>query len=322
MSVITVWQVPTSWIYAFDDAVSLMDKYNLLMDGVSELYGYPKQYRADFAVQILYLGVDVQNRRSVYGVGYPQTNVNYNPSYPGDGNQNHWMLRSPETDYVCWHELGHAQQNGIFRYLGETEAIVNFLSVYLQHAKLGVDFDEAFRTSRGTSTKWRAYTPDDAAVHWAITPNFRNGREMDRSHTELDEFRYQHRGYGKYADIVRLYGWGTFSGYHENEQLSFNAAKERHGAERVTELGPWSFWRDYEYNLGTGWHSHGHGVMSDTRTLRWSVTAGHDIRPLIHFWGIHPVDPSRLANATSNQRVLPCEKIRCLLQRCKCTLES
>ena len=100
--------MPTSWIYAFDDAVSLMDKYNLMMDGVSEVYGYPTQYRADFAVQVLYLGVDIQNRRSVNGVGYPQTNQIYSPSRPGNGNVNHWMLRAPEADYVCWHELGHA----------------------------------------------------------------------------------------------------------------------------------------------------------------------------------------------------------------------
>ena len=29
-----------------------------------------------------------------------------------------------------------------------------------------------------------------------------------------NEFRYQHRGYGKYADIVRLFGWATFTGYY------------------------------------------------------------------------------------------------------------
>ena len=29
---------------------------------------------------------------------------------------------------------------------------------------------------------------------------------MDKSNTTLDEFRY-HRGYAKYADIARLFGW-------------------------------------------------------------------------------------------------------------------
>ena len=118
------------------------------------------------------------------------------------------------------HELGHTQQRQApeFQYAGETEAIVNFLWVYVHHVKFGVvspcfwssspqtsgfsthasghhllltppsplqEFNEAFRTSFGGN-----YEPDDAAVHWMITPNFREGNEMDRSHTPLDEYRY------------------------------------------------------------------------------------------------------------------------------------
>ena len=49
--------------------------------------------------------------------------------------------------------------------------------------------------------------PDDAAIHWMITDTFQAGEEMNHSNTEHDEFRYQHRGYAKYADIVRLFGW-------------------------------------------------------------------------------------------------------------------
>ena len=35
-----------------------------------------------------------------------------------------------------------------------------------------------------------------------ITPNFRDGGEMDHSATPDDEFRYQARGYAKHLSIV------------------------------------------------------------------------------------------------------------------------
>ena len=86
---------------------------------------------------------------------------------------------------------------------GEGEAIVNFPHVYVMNQKFGVDFDKAFRQSRGAAN----YTVDDAAIHWMITENFRNGNPMDKSNTTLDEFRYQARSYAKYADTARLFGW-------------------------------------------------------------------------------------------------------------------
>ena len=42
-------------------------------------------------------------------------------------------------------------------------------------------------------------TPDQAAIHWMVTENFRNGKDMDHSNTEYDEFRYQHRGRVSYV---------------------------------------------------------------------------------------------------------------------------
>jgi hypothetical protein len=51
-------------------------------------------------------------------------------------------------------------------------------------------------------------TPDEAAVDWMVTPQFGAGQEMDYSNTPDDQFRYQQRGYGKYADMAREWGWG------------------------------------------------------------------------------------------------------------------
>jgi hypothetical protein len=120
-----------------------------------------------------------------------------------------------------------------------------------------------------------------------ITPNFRHGMPMDRSNTPLDEYRYQHRGYAKYADVVRLFGWEAYTavGYAEND------AFERGVASPGSTLG-------YQ-----------------ARTLRLSMAAGVDLTPLIHFWGIPPPEPTLLASQMATHGLQPSTKVRCLLLR-------
>ena len=47
--------------------------------------------------------------------------------------------------------------------------------------------------------------------------------DMDWSHTEWDEFRYQHRGYGKYADLTRLFGWEAWTSLYHEENTAMEA---------------------------------------------------------------------------------------------------
>jgi hypothetical protein len=101
-----------------------------------------------------------------------------------------------------------------------------------------------------------------------ITDNFRNGAPMDRSNTTRDQFRYQQRGYAKYADIARLFGWQSLQDFHRTEHLAYMADGEGDGLDAV-----------------------------DSRILRLSIAAEADLTPLIHFWGVHPVDPLALQAA-------------------------
>lgn len=280
--------VPRSWVYAFDDPTSLMTAYDLAMDGVAEWVGQPAATRNR---KVLYLQPDLHIKHGAYGIGYPQVNVLLQDagmqSLTEDrgGSVDHWLLREPTRWPVTWHELGHAQSPANSMYRGETEAIVNFLSPYLRHVKFGVPFTIAFKESFNTQN---GYEPDDAAVHWMITPNFRAGNEMDRSNTPLDEIRYQERGYAKYADVVRLFGWPAYTGLYNQESVAFNAGAQLPGA----------------------------GLDAvDSRTLRFSISAGCDLRALIHFWGIHPIDNSRLLQQMASRSLSPCEQVRCLLHR-------
>ena len=280
--------VPSSWVYAYDDPLALLNTYDLAMDAVAEWGGYPPVLREAAGVHTLYLMPDLVIATPFYGTGYPQTNVLYDPETDVGGNYDFWVLRDPVGWSTTWHELGHTQQRqeAKFQYAAETEAIVNFLWCYVEHVKFSVPFNEAFKTTRGGDGQ---YEPDDAAVHWMITKNFRNGNEMNRDDPN-QEYQYQHRGYAKYADIARLFGWDAYTGAYHQENLDFEAG--------VT--GPGATLAGYGYQA---------------RTLRLSIQAGYDLTPLIHFWGIHPLEPEALAAEHSARALGPSTKVRCLLLR-------
>ena len=258
--------VPRSWIYAYDNATSLMQNWDKAMDGVSELLGYPLIRNH----KVLYMQVDVYLEHGAFGIGYPQINNIYNPLRGTNGNNNVWFLRDPTGSAVEFHELGHAQlMQGFW---GEGEAIVNFPFSYVLNEKFGVDNDTAFQKTVSHAN----YTVDDAAKHWMITENFRNGNPMDNSNTTLDEFRYQQRGYAKYGDIARLFGWEALKKFFKQENLDFEAG--------ILTCFESPICRD--------------GLAQvDSRILRLSKAAGADLTPLIHFWGVHPDNSTALAQA-------------------------
>ena len=188
-------QVPTSWLdhRDFDYFKDLLIKRDEAMTGVSELVGIPISERNDY---LAYVQPDLHIRASAYGVGYPQIN-NLVSSGPNgiEADPDHWMVASPYIeDSVFWHELGHCILGLNDYYRGETEAIVNVPYAYIRQVHVGLDFDTAFA---GSFNEQENFTPDYSMMHWMVTENFRDGKEMDHSNTEHDEMRYQNRGYAK-----------------------------------------------------------------------------------------------------------------------------
>jgi hypothetical protein len=256
-------QVPTNWIYAREDPSQILRDWDVSMQAYSEFVGIPPDKRNDV---VLFAQPDVQIRATVFGVGYPQVDNLYNPLADEHGDGKAPLITNPLKVDADFHELGHAQLFSKFR--GEEEADVNFPFVYVATTKFGIDFDEAFRVAvdpRSLGNGGGGFTPDRAVVDWMVTPNFGNGAEMDHSNTTHDEIRYQQRGFAKYADIARLFGWNALTGFYKQENLDYNAGTPSDGLNEV-----------------------------DSRILRLSVAAGADLTPLIHFWGIHPVEPAKL----------------------------
>jgi len=261
-------QVPTKWIYNYDDPVTLMQDWDKSMDIVSELFGLPLIRPKT----VLYLQVDLIFRGSANYPGYPQSNFRYNPNKPENGHSDHWLLKGPQSaGQTIFHELGHAHSFTKFR--GEVEAVVNLPYVAVLNKGFDVDLDTAF----GRSFSKPYVSLDQAAIMWMVTENFRNGKPMDISNSQRNEVRYQHRGYGKYIEIAKLFGWKALEDFWHSVNLDY-----LNGIEYPRNSDP-----------------------TDSRILRMSRTAGADLRPLIHFWGIHPKDNDALKKAMDKEGLKP-----------------
>lgn len=250
-------QVPTKWIYNYDDPVTLMQDWDKSMDIVSELFGLPPVRPKT----VLYLQIDVIFRGSANFPGYPQSNFRYYPDKAENGHSNHWLLKGPQSSgQTIFHELGHAHLFTKFR--GEVEAVVNLPFVAVLNRGFGIDLDTAFGRSFG-----KEYVSlDQAAIMWMVTDNFRKGKPMNISNSQANEVRYQHRGYGKYVEIVHLFGWKV--------------------------LG--DFWHSVNLDYLKGIKYSRNSDRTDNRILRLSQKAGADLTPLIHFWGVQPENRTNL----------------------------
>jgi hypothetical protein len=271
-------QLPASWIYNYNDPVTLMKDWDEGMDAVSELFGLPLIRN----ITVLYLQIDVVMRGDANYPGYPQSNYPYNPVTVENGNKNHFVLRGPQySDWTVFHELGHSQL--FTKFNGETEAAVNLLSVAMQNKKFGMSLDDAYGNS---VSGMKQVSLDQGAIMWMVTENFRKGNPMDISNSESNEVRYQHRGHGKYVEIARIFGWNALS----------------------------NFWLSVHQDYAKGITYPTNTDPTDNRMLRMSQAAGADLRPLIHFWGIQPVDQSGLKASITTLGLKPSKKIYDMLK--------
>jgi len=283
-------QVPRSWVYNYDynHIKTLLEGRDMAMDGVSELSGYNPNTRNNY---VLYLQPDLHIRASSYGVGYPQINTNIQSGPDGPisrsvaGKSDHWLITNPFATHnaICLHELGHCTLLELSIYKGETEALNNLFYAYVMNVKMGESLDSSFMKSFNYPKT--QFTIDRAAINWMITTNFGNEKEMDNSNTEYDEFRYQQRGYAKYADIARLFEWDVLKNFFRQEHLN-----------KIDGIST-PLWD------------------SDDRTYRLSLKAGVNLTPLIEFWGIHPVDPKALSERMTNSSLFLSDKVKELLNR-------
>ncbi|NHE56646.1 M60 family metallopeptidase [Cyclobacterium plantarum] len=261
-------QVPTNWINDYDNPKIMLDNYDRAMDAVADLLGKPLPQGTHF----MFRQVDAIMRAGVHAPGYPEINVRYDPTEESDGKGNHIMLQSPvKQPWVIFHEMGHSHVPSFFE--NETESIVNLLHVAVANHGFGMELDSAF----GWSISNRLDVDlDMAAINLMVTEPFRNNRPLNR-----DRMSYQHRGHGKYVDVVRLFGWDALGDMFR----------------KVNE----------DYNRGLVIKKTHH--PTDDRILRMSAAAGADLRPLLHFWGRPPENNKALSDSLEAAGLSPSREI-------------
>ena len=216
--------------------------------------------------ETMYDQVDVQLRASVYAPGYPACNASYSPTTTYNGNNTHYLLTGPQNaPDYEFHEAGHAY--GFPKFAGEQESAVNLLHIAVQTQVASETFDQALRESNGYNSFCRLR---NTAVVWMTSFNF--SPEED----PMDDWEksYQPQGHAKFADIARLFGWNGLNAffYYYNE-------------------------KDH---LGQSY-----STTNDNMMLQLCKSVGRDLRPMLHFWGIHPANATTLGNSIASAKLKP-----------------
>jgi hypothetical protein len=188
-----------------------------------------------------------------------------------NGNQAHYLLTGPKDapDYE-FHEAGHAYDFPKFD--GEQESTVNLLHVAVQTQKFGIFFDEALRESNGYTRTF--VTMPNTAVLWMTSFNF-SPREVPMGDWEK---AYQPQGHAKFADIARSFGWSGLNDF-------------------------WYYYNEKDH-LGQSY-----STTNDSMILQLCKSVGRDLRPILHFWGIHPTNATTLGNSIAAAKLKPTVEI-------------
>ncbi len=250
-------QVPTSWIYALNDPVTLMADWDRSADIVNDLMGFPR----DRGRETIYNQVDLLiSGNGGFTPGWPSVNNTYSPGTNyNNGYANNYLVRGPQfAPYVEFHELGHAYQ--FPKDSEERESDVNLLYVPVLQEGFGYSLDEAFRRS----IDGRAYvTLDTTAIAWMMCDSFLNGIALP-----YDEKKYAFKGHAKYVEVARLFGWKRLGNYFYSMNADYEANKNVVIPEDV-----------------------------DSLLFRLAKNVNIDIRPLFHFWGFPPINSTTLGNS-------------------------
>lgn len=205
-------QVPTSWIYALNDPVTLMADWDRSADIVNDLMGFPR----DRGRETIYNQVDLLiSGNGGFTPGYPAVNNTYTPGANyNNGYANNYLIRGPQfAPYTEFHELGHAYQ--IPKLSAERESDVNLLYVPVLHEGFGYSLDEAFRRS----LDGRDYvTLDTTAIAWMMCDTFLNGLAMPEA-----EKQYAFKGHAKFVETARLFGWERLGKYFHSMNEDYEA---------------------------------------------------------------------------------------------------
>jgi hypothetical protein len=228
-------------------------------------------YPLERGKETLYSQIDLDLPHGFHATGYPAVSTWYDPNKDFGGDHDNYLVTGPKyADYVEFHEMGHGY---LFPKLAaDIESTVNLLYVAVLNRKFDFSLDKAFQLSSNPRNDHR--TIDNAAIAWMMLQDFKNNKPM----ATLDK-SYQHKGHASYVEIVRLFGWDVLAKYWKAYMLE----------------------GDMKGVIDNG--------EADIIVLKLSEAIGVDIRPLFHFWGIHPNKPAELQESIDAEELPPSMEI-------------
>ncbi|MGE3801614.1 MAG: M60 family peptidase N-terminal accessory domain-containing protein [Candidatus Kapaibacterium sp.] len=252
---------------------AIMDRWDSIMTTIKELAGRTApRARAEYYI------LDRQLVTPAFGAGYPMSlGLDAIPDFPSEedevyaGTWNPFRVLKHRPNKTIFHEMGHNLLHPHMFYSDNVgfnaETIVHVHGFKVYNTIYGMSIDSAF-----ASCAYQHLTIDQAAMDWMISWNFRHDSSMSYDPTMPadinDEIRYQHRGFGIYGDLVRLFGWDAVG-----------AINGRFYKDGVPPDGP---------------NKNKPFVYTRERFVKEACAALNlNVTPLYHFWGIQVSDSLR-----------------------------
>lgn len=261
-----MFTIPLEDAQSIQNPDAIMDHWDQIIDAVDYVGGRIwERPRAE------YYTLDTRLVTPAYGAGYPiviplidmRRDPEWNP------------IKVTETmpHPTLFHEMGHNQLHPTLDFgqgynsCGDIEAetIVHTLASIVYSQVYGLSTKEAYAKS---NVMGMDYTIEMAVIDWIMSSNFRKGAPMgfdeEAPLEDKDQLKYQPRGWAKYIDIARLFGW---EGLYKVNAEFFDVGEIQYG-----EACP-----DRPF------------IKSRDEYIQAACAAiGEDVTPLFHFWGIVP----------------------------------
>jgi fibronectin type 3 domain-containing protein len=221
----------------------------------------------------LYQQIDIDRRGANMYPGYPFNNETYDPNYNYGGNYTGHWMMTGPQDE--WYYMWHELGHSYYfpKFGSESESTIDLVNVAVHNRGFGTPLETCFIKTYSQNS---FQTTTNTAVFWMTTWDFTYGSGYMVSKS------YASWSLTKFMDVVKLYGWSGLDAYY------------------------------YTYNSNDT-YGITYDASDDGLLLQLCKSLGKDVRPLIHFWGITPQNPTNLSAQVAAAGLTAPPEIRNLL---------
>lgn len=246
----------------------VMTQWDALMDDYRRAGGRP----TDTRIRAEYYTADRKLVTPAYGSGYP-TVITLPELNFDDSNWDPIQVLNAPPSPILLHEMGHTAMHPTLEY--DVDNPCNFEAETIVHVPACLIHENVYGMTPDTAFAKSSVTPgtlgfDEVAFDWMMSSNFRNNVPMsidpEAPMDDKDQLKYQQRGWAKYPEIARLFGWEVM------EAIFANWYSE--GVQQVSTVSCNPAFQN---------------IIGREDFIQFACNeSGFNMAPLLHFWGIHP----------------------------------